>query len=142
MKIGFFIPRFEPSSPDVPAIVSGGTLYDLKMAEKLTEFGHRVNVIDTPLVIPTRELDMWARQIDRFNFDVLVQDELGFAGYSKLNYRLDSRGHPIARLRLTHVHTARLHRERGKQHAEYQCLTNVQLTSIIIHAMHLGTDVR
>ncbi|MBX7114306.1 MAG: glycosyltransferase family 4 protein [Myxococcaceae bacterium] len=140
MKIGFFIPRFEPSSPEVPAVVSGGTMYDLKMVEKLTALGHRVNVIDTPLAIPARELDMWARQVDRFNFDVLVQDELGFEGYAKLNHRLDSRGNAVSRVGLTHVPTARLHRERGTQQAEYTFLTSVHWNVFVSHAIQKETE--
>jgi|CXWL01.1.fsa_nt_gi glycosyltransferase involved in cell wall biosynthesis len=140
MKLGFFIPRADVAPGGEAAIVSGGTMYDLTMAEKLTAFGHRVNVIDTPMTIATRELDVWVRLWERFNFDAVVQDELGFEAYGKLNHRLDRVGNAVARVGLTHVPTARLHRQLGTQRAEYTFITSVHLNLFVSHAIHKETE--
>lgn len=140
MKVGFFIPRADVAPGGEAAIVSGGTMYDLMMAEKLTALGHRVNVIDTPMTLATRELDVWVRTWERFNFDVVVQDELGFEAYGKLNHRLDRKGNTVARVGLTHVPTARLNRALGTQRAEYMFITSVHLNLFVSHAIHKETE--
>lgn len=135
MKIGVLIPRAREAAGGEPPLVSGGTFYDLKIAEQLTAAGHQVHVIDTPMSLATRELDNWVRQLGRYAFDLLLEDELGFEAYGPLNHRLDRQGGGPARVGVMHVPTARLDRERGTQRAEYTFLTSVHLNVFVSQAV-------